>query len=166
MAVTRAGGGPDVFPAGSTTITYSTAEGMAGGSNGFEAGQKLALGAGTDNSEIVEVASVTGGSPAAVVLDDGVQVMEFAYLVGPLYVGPHSRIIERASVKESVSIGRLCKIGGEVEASVIESHTNKQHHGFLGHAYVGSWVNLGAGTSNSDLKNTYGNPAYWQTARP
>ena len=43
-----------------------------------------------------------------------------------------------------------------MEASVIEPYTNKQHHGFLGHAYVGSWVNLGAGTSNSDLKNTYG----------
>ncbi|NLW49983.1 MAG: glucose-1-phosphate thymidylyltransferase [Candidatus Brocadiaceae bacterium] len=109
---------------------------------------------GTD-VDLAETA-VVRADKGPVVLDDGVQVMEFAYLVGPLYVGPHSRIIERASVKESVSIGRLCKIGGEVEASVIESHTNKQHHGFLGHAYVGSWVNLGAGTSNSDLKNTYG----------
>ncbi|MCX7038784.1 MAG: glucose-1-phosphate thymidylyltransferase, partial [Spirochaetes bacterium] len=57
---------------------------------------------------------------------------------------------------ECVSIGERCKIGGEIEASVIEGYTNKQHHGFLGHSYVGSWVNLGAGTSNSDLKNTYG----------
>jgi glucose-1-phosphate thymidylyltransferase len=91
-----------------------------------------------------------------ILLDDGVQVMDFASFRGPLYVGPGSRIIERASVKEFVSIGHTCKIGGEVEASVIEPYTNKQHHGFLGHSYVGSWVNLGAGTSNSDLKNTYG----------
>jgi glucose-1-phosphate thymidylyltransferase len=43
-----------------------------------------------------------------------------------------------------------------VEASIVESYTNKQHHGFLGHSYLGSWINLGAGTCNSDLKNTYG----------
>ena len=76
--------------------------------------------------------------------------------MGPVHVGARSRIIERASLKEQVCVGETCKIGGEVEASIIESFTNKQHHGFLGHSWVGSWVNLGAGTSNSDLKNTYG----------
>ncbi len=91
-----------------------------------------------------------------IVLDDGVKVHDFTYFVGPLYVGPGSRIIERSSLKEFTCTGRTCKIGGEVEASIIESYTNKQHHGFLGHAYVGSWVNMGAGTSNSDLKNSYG----------
>jgi glucose-1-phosphate thymidylyltransferase len=91
-----------------------------------------------------------------IVLDDGVTVLDFTYLTGPLYVGPKSRIIERSSVKEQVFIGPTCKIGGEIECSVIEAYTNKQHHGFLGHSYVGSWVNMGAGTSNSDLKNTYG----------
>ncbi len=91
-----------------------------------------------------------------IVLGDGVRVLDFTYFEGPVYVGPRSRIIERSSVKQSVSIGHTCKIGGEVEATVIEPYANKQHHGFLGHAYVGSWVNLGAGTSNSDLKNTYG----------
>ena len=91
-----------------------------------------------------------------VVLERDVEVADFAYVVGPVYVGARTRIIERASLKEHVCIGETCKIGGEVEASVIEGFTNKQHHGFLGHAWVGSWVNLGAGTSNSDLKNTYG----------
>jgi len=91
-----------------------------------------------------------------IVLDNDVLVMDFCYLRGPLYVGPNSRVIERSSVKEFTSIGNTCKIGGEVEASIIEDYTNKQHHGFLGHSYVGSWVNLGAGTSTSDLKNTYG----------
>src|SRR5262249_20302252 len=47
-------------------------------------------------------------------------------------------------------------IGGEVEASIVQGHSNKYHDGFLGHAYVGEWVNLGAGTSNSDLRNDYG----------
>ncbi|MGC4006805.1 MAG: hypothetical protein QM811_28230 [Pirellulales bacterium] len=53
-------------------------------------------------------------------------------------------------------MGHTSKVGGEVECAIIEPYGNKQHHGFLGHSYVGSWVNLGAGTSNSDLKNTYG----------
>jgi len=91
-----------------------------------------------------------------VVLETGAEVADFTYLVGPVYVGARSRIIERASLKEHVCIGQTCKVGGEVEASIIEGFTNKQHHGFLGHSWVGSWVNLGAGTSNSDLKNTYG----------
>ena len=91
-----------------------------------------------------------------VVLEKDVEVADFAYVVGPVHVGARTRIIERASLKEHVCIGETCKIGGEVEASIIESFTNKQHHGFLGHSWVGSWVNLGAGTSNSDLKNTYG----------
>jgi len=91
-----------------------------------------------------------------VVLDDEVQVLDFTYFEGPVYVGPRSRITERSSVKAFTSVGHTCKIGGEVEHSVIEPYSNRQHHGFLGHAYVGSWVNLGAGTSNSNLKNTYG----------
>ncbi len=91
-----------------------------------------------------------------VLLDEGADVGEFSYFEGPVYVGSRTRIIDRASIKGHVCIGSTCKIGGEVEASIIESYTNKQHHGFLGHSFIGSWVNLGAGTSNSDLKNTYG----------
>jgi glucose-1-phosphate thymidylyltransferase len=110
----------------------------------------------------VEVADTAVFHPeeGPIVLDDAVRVLDFTYFTGPVYVGPSSRVIERSSVKEYTSIGHTCKIGGEVEVSTIESYTNKQHHGFLGHAYVGSWVNLGAGTSNSDLKNTYGEVRY------
>jgi len=100
-----------------------------------------------------------------IVLADGVTVLDFAYLQGPLYVGPNSKIIERSSVKELTCVGHTCKVGGEVEESVIEPYSNKQHHGFLGHAYMGSWVNLGAGTSNSDLKNTYGEVRYYHKGR-
>jgi glucose-1-phosphate thymidylyltransferase len=95
-------------------------------------------------------------SEGPIIFDDGVTVGPFAYFIGPVIVGRNTKIIERASIKEQVQIGNNCKIGGEVECSSIEAYTNKQHHGFLGHAYVGSWVNMGAGTSNSDLKNTYG----------
>lgn len=95
-------------------------------------------------------------SEGPIVLRDGVTVGPFALMIGPLIVGSNSRIIERATIKEMVQIGHTCKIGGEIECSIIEPYANKQHHGFLGHSYVGSWVNLGAGTTNSDLKNTYG----------
>ena len=62
----------------------------------------------------------------------------------------------RANLRGGVSLGPTCRIGGEVEASIVHGYTNKYHEGFLGHAYVGEWVNLGAVTSNSDLRNDYG----------
>ncbi|OUT61268.1 MAG: glucose-1-phosphate thymidylyltransferase [Rhodopirellula sp. TMED11] len=91
-----------------------------------------------------------------ILLDQGVNVGPFCFLSGPVYAGPKTRVIEHAALKDGVALGHTVKIGGEVEASVIEPYTNKQHHGFLGHSYLGSWINLGAGTCNSDLKNTYG----------
>ncbi len=91
-----------------------------------------------------------------ILLDENVKVGPFCFLAGPVYAGPGTRVIEHAALKDGVALGHTVKIGGEVEASVIEPYTNKQHHGFLGHSYLGSWINLGAGTCNSDLKNTYG----------
>lgn len=99
---------------------------------------------------------VVDSSEGPILLDEDVKVGPFCYLSGPVYAGPKARLIEHAALKDGVSLGHTVKIGGEVEASVIEPYTNKQHHGFLGHSYLGSWINLGAGTCNSDLKNTYG----------
>ncbi len=95
-------------------------------------------------------------SDGPILIDRGARVGPHCYLSGPAYIGPKSRLIEHAAIKDACSIGHTVKIGGEVEASVIEPYTNKQHYGFLGHSYLGSWINLGAGTCNSDLKNTYG----------
>lgn len=100
--------------------------------------------------------AVIDTSHGPILLDRDVRVGPFCYLAGPVYAGPRTRVIEHAALKDAVSLGHTVKIGGEVEASVIEPYTNKQHHGFLGHSYLGSWINLGAGTCNSDLKNTYG----------
>ncbi len=91
-----------------------------------------------------------------VIIDDRVKIGPFSFFRGPVYVGPDTKISEHASIKDSVSVSHTCKIGGEVEGTILEPYTNKQHHGFLGHSYLGSWINLGAGTCNSDLKNTYG----------
>ena len=95
-------------------------------------------------------------SKGPIVIDKNVQLGPHSFFRGPIYIGPNSKVSEHASIKDEVCIAHTCKIGGEVEASVIESYSNKQHHGFLGHSYLGSWINLGAGTCNSDLKNTYG----------
>jgi len=100
--------------------------------------------------------AVVETSKGPVVIDSGAKIMHFTCLEGPIHIGRGSRIIEHSSIKDHTSIGFRCKVGGEVEASTIDSFSNKQHHGFLGHSWVGKWVNLGAGTSTSDLKNTYG----------
>lgn len=99
---------------------------------------------------------VTDTKSGPVILESNATTGPFCYLNGPAYIGHGAKLIEHAAVKDAVSIGHTTKIGGEVEASIIEPYTNKQHHGFLGHSYLGSWINLGAGTCNSDLKNTYG----------
>ncbi|QDU74446.1 Bifunctional protein GlmU [Bremerella volcania] len=95
-------------------------------------------------------------SSGPIVVEEGVSIGPFCFLRGPAYLGPNVKVIEHSAIKDAVSLGHTTKIGGEVEATVIEPFSNKQHHGFLGHSYLGSWINLGAGTSNSDLKNTYG----------
>ncbi len=89
-------------------------------------------------------------------IDEGAKVMANAVLEGPLYIGKNSVIKVGAKIYENTTIGPVCKIGGEVEESIIQAFSNKQHDGFLGHSYLGSWINLGADTNNSDLKNNYG----------
>lgn len=89
-----------------------------------------------------------------VYLDEGVEVHPFTRIEGPCYVGKKS-ILLGAKCREGMSIGPMCRVGGEVEESIIHGYSNKYHDGFLGHAYVGEWVNLGAMTTNSDLKNDY-----------
>lgn len=99
---------------------------------------------------------ITDTSSGPIVLDENASVGPHSFLRGPVQMNAASRVIEHSSIKDFVVLGHTTKVGGEVEGSIIEPYTNKQHHGFLGHSYLGSWVNLGAGTCNSDLKNTYG----------
>lgn len=99
---------------------------------------------------------VTDTRRGPILLEAGATVGPYCYLSGPAHLGANARVIEHSAIKDGVALGHTTKIGGEIEASIIEPYTNKQHHGFLGHSYLGSWINLGAGTCNSDLKNTYG----------
>jgi UDP-N-acetylglucosamine diphosphorylase/glucosamine-1-phosphate N-acetyltransferase len=75
---------------------------------------------------------------------------------GPAYVGGMTQVKQFTTI-ESSFIGQNCRIAGEIEHSVVSDHSNKAHDGFLGHSYVGEWVNIGAMTTTSDLKMTYGN---------
>jgi UDP-N-acetylglucosamine diphosphorylase/glucosamine-1-phosphate N-acetyltransferase len=77
------------------------------------------------------------------------------YIVGPTYIGKES-IAVGGRIAES-SVGPVCRVGGELEATIIQGYTNKYHAGFVGHSYLGEWINLGAMTTNSDLKNNYAN---------
>lgn len=104
---------------------------------------------------------VLDASEGPIVIDNGAKVMANAVLTGPMYLGKNSVVKIAAKIYGGVSIGPVCKIGGEVEGSIIQGYSNKQHDGFLGHAYIGEWVNLGADTNNSDLKNTYKNVNYY-----
>lgn len=99
---------------------------------------------------------VSESAKGPIVLERNVNIGALSYLEGPVHVGANARIIEHSALKDAAALGHTTKIGGEIEASIIEPYTNKQHYGFLGHSYLGSWINLGAGTCNSDLKNTYG----------
>ncbi|MFQ6615590.1 MAG: GlmU family protein [Fidelibacterota bacterium] len=84
------------------------------------------------------------------------RILPNSVIEGPVSMGDDSLIKVGAKIYENTTIGKVCKVGGEVEESIIDSYSNKQHDGFIGHAYLGSWVNIGAGTNNSDLKNNYG----------
>jgi UDP-N-acetylglucosamine diphosphorylase/glucosamine-1-phosphate N-acetyltransferase len=87
-------------------------------------------------------------------IDEGAEIHPFTRIEGPCYIGRDS-VLFGAKCRAGNSIGPVCRVGGEVECSIIQGYSNKYHDGFLGHAFVGQWVNLGALTTNSDLKNDY-----------
>jgi len=88
-------------------------------------------------------------------IDEGTTVGSHSVITGPSYIGPKCKVWP-FSFLEGVSLGPVCRVMGQLEGTIIQGYSNKQHEGFLGHAYLGSWINLGAGTNNSDLKNNYG----------
>jgi UDP-N-acetylglucosamine diphosphorylase/glucosamine-1-phosphate N-acetyltransferase len=98
-------------------------------------------------------ASLLDASKGPIFIGDGVRIEAHAAIYGPCYIGPNTQVL--AGKITGSSIGHTCRAGGEIEESVFQSYVNKYHAGFVGHSYVGSWVNFGAMTTNSDLKNNY-----------
>lgn len=91
-----------------------------------------------------------------VVIDDHAVVGSFAVIAGPCYIGQKTIIAPTAHIRASCSLGPSCVVGGEVSATVFQGYSNKSHAGYLGNSFVGQWVNLGADTNASNLKNTFG----------
>lgn len=77
-------------------------------------------------------------------------------LIGPCAFLPHCTVLDKALIKGNTAIGPHCKVAGEVGGTIFQGYSNKGHDGHLGDSYIGEWVNLGAGTTNSNLLNTYG----------
>ncbi len=96
----------------------------------------------------------TTGGP--VLLAHGAVIRPGAVVTGPVALLENSTIIDRAQIKARTVIGPDCKVGGEVGSTVFHGCSNKAHDGHLGDAFVGEWVNIGAGTCSSNLLNTYG----------
>jgi UDP-N-acetylglucosamine diphosphorylase/glucosamine-1-phosphate N-acetyltransferase len=107
-----------------------------------------------DPSARVEPMVLIDTTNGPVLLDRGAVVQAFSRLEGPCYVGPGTQL-HAARVRDA-SFGPQCRVGGAVESSVIQGYSNKAHEGFLGHSYLGEWVNFGSGTQTSDLRTDYG----------
>ena len=100
--------------------------------------------------------TVLDSTPGPIYISHDVRIGAYSVIEGPAYIGPGATLNPYTWLHGGCAIGPVCKIGGEIDGCAMDGYTNKQHAGFLGHSYVGSWVNLGAGATNSDLKNTYG----------
>lgn len=108
------------------------------------------------NGAVVKPGVVLDAAGGPIYIDNNAVIMPNAVIEGPAFIGAGTLIKGGATIYGNTSIGERCKVGGEVEASIIHSFSNKQHDGFLGHSYIGMWCNLGADTNTSDLKNNYG----------
>ncbi len=114
-------------------------------------GSKVSIAENADVERFVTFDSRKG----PIIIDEEAEVESFSHLTGPCFVGKWTKV-RSARLREGTSIASGCKVAGEIDASIVSERTNKSHDGYLGHSVVGSWVNLGAMTTNSDLKNTYG----------
>lgn len=108
---------------------------------------------------LIEPQVVLDATAGPICIEAGSVVHAFTRLVGPCYVGSQSSILgDRVAAS---AIGDVCKVRGEMSNTIVLGHSNKGHDGFVGHSYLGRWVNLGAGTITSNLKNTYGPVTLW-----
>jgi UDP-N-acetylglucosamine diphosphorylase/glucosamine-1-phosphate N-acetyltransferase len=99
---------------------------------------------------------VLDASEGPVYIEKNVVINANSVIHGPVFIGESSIIKSLTNISTGVTLGKVCKAGGEIEQSVFMPYTNKQHNGFLGNSYLGSWVNIGAGSNTSSLKNNYG----------
>lgn len=112
-----------------------------------------------EDGSVIGPFAVLDASDGPILVGRGARIEAHTHVRGPCVIGAGTQLLG-GSVSGS-TFGPQCRIAGEVEASVWQGHANKRHHGFLGHSLVGEWVNLGALTTTSDLKNNYGEVKVW-----
>ena len=93
-------------------------------------------------------------SNGPIIIDQDCKISSFSSITGPVYLGKRSTLKPSTFIRQAV-VGQVCNLGGEIKGSIIHPYTNKSHDGFLGDSILGSWINLGAGTSTSNMKNNY-----------
>ena len=106
-------------------------------------------------NSVIKAGAVLDAEHGPIYIGEKVTIMSNTVIEGPAFIGDNSIIKIGAKIYAGTSIGEWCKVGGEVEETILHSFSSKQHDGFLGHSYLGQWVNLGADTNNSNLKNNY-----------
>lgn len=108
---------------------------------------------------------VLNASEGPIYIGRDAEVMEGSLIRGPFSLGANSTLKMGAKIYSDTSIGKHCKVGGEVGNSIINDYSNKGHDGYLGNSVIGSWCNLGADTNTSNLMNTYGEVKVWDYSR-
>lgn len=108
-----------------------------------------------DPSATVGPGCVLDAENGPVVIGENAVIRPGCTLIGPVSIGERSIVLDRAVIKANTVIGPVCKVAGEVGGTIFQGFANKAHDGHLGDSFVGQWVNLGAGTVNSNLRNTY-----------
>ena len=120
---------------------------------------------GIDNIFVEEGAKVEcailNGSTGPIYIGKDAEIMEGSIIRGPFALGDHSTLKLGAKIYGPTTIGPHCKVGGEVNNSVIFGYSNKAHDGFLGNSVIGEWCNIGADSNNSNLKNNYAEVKLW-----
>ena len=106
-------------------------------------------------------ASILNATSGPIYLARNAEVMEGSIVRGGLALGAHSALKLGTKVYGATTLGPHCKVGGEINNSVILGYSNKGHDGFLGNSAIGEWCNLGADTNNSNLKNNYDEVKAW-----
>jgi UDP-N-acetylglucosamine diphosphorylase/glucosamine-1-phosphate N-acetyltransferase len=101
-------------------------------------------------------AAILNTTTGPIYIGKDAEVMEGSAIRGPFALGEHSALKLNTKIYGATTIGPYCKVGGEINNSVIFGFSNKAHDGFLGNSVIGEWCNLGADTNNSNLKNNYG----------
>jgi UDP-N-acetylglucosamine diphosphorylase / glucose-1-phosphate thymidylyltransferase / UDP-N-acetylgalactosamine diphosphorylase / glucosamine-1-phosphate N-acetyltransferase / galactosamine-1-phosphate N-acetyltransferase len=108
---------------------------------------------------------IINASEGPVYIGRDVQIMEGAIIRGPVAICEGAVIKAGAKIYGGTTIGPYCIAGGEIKNSILQGYSNKAHDGYLGDSMIGEWCNLGAGTSNSNIKNTAGEVKAWNNAR-